>query len=176
MAHSRPSRSWRPAQHTPPTGARFGVLVFALSVGVFGAIVGWPAPSADSRAAEWSPAGLTDHEQARFAVCGVGRRINCVIDGDTFWYGGEKIRLADINAPEVTDPDCPRERQLGAAATARLRQWLNAGAFSLATSERDRDAYGRLLRTVTRDGASVGVVLVDEGLAEQWRGRRGSWC
>ncbi|MGZ3259320.1 MAG: thermonuclease family protein [Croceibacterium sp.] len=42
--------------------------------------------------------------------------------------------------------------------------------------DRDRDRYGRLLRTVTRGGASVGEELVREGLAEQWKGYRGNWC
>ena len=34
-------------------------------------------------------------------ICGFGRRINCVVDGDTLWLDGEKIRLDSINAPEV---------------------------------------------------------------------------
>ena len=57
---------------------------------------------------------------------------------------------------------------------------LNQGPFTLAPntdgSGRDRDPYGRLLRTVTRDRASLGETLVDEGLAEEWKGYRGSWC
>jgi micrococcal nuclease len=32
------------------------------------------------------------------------------------------------------------------------------------------------LRTVTRQGASVGEELVREGLAERWKGYRGNWC
>ena len=119
---------------------------------------------------------LRDTESARFDACGRGERINCVIDGDTFWYAGEKIRVADINTPEVSDPQCAREAQLGAQATARLQALLNQGAFTLESVDRDRDPYGRLLRTVTRDGASVGAVLVAEGLAEEWQGTRGGWC
>ena len=119
---------------------------------------------------------LRDTESARFDACGRGERINCVIDGDTFWYAGEKIRVADINTPEVSDPQCAREAQLGAQATARLQALLNQGAFTLESVDRDRDPYGRLLRTVTRDGASVGAVLVREGLAEEWQGPRGGWC
>ena len=119
---------------------------------------------------------LRDTESARFDACGRGERINCVIDGDTFWYAGEKIRVADINTPEVSDPQCAREAQLGAQATARLQALLNQGAFTLESVDRDRDPYGRLLRTVTRDGASVGAVLVREGLAEEWQGTRGGWC
>jgi hypothetical protein len=45
---------------------------------------------------------------------------------------------------------------------------LNQGAFTLEPIDRDR--YDRLLRTVTRDGESLGAMLVDEGLAEEWRG------
>lgn len=120
--------------------------------------------------------GTVDHESASFAICGSGARTNCVIDGDTFWYRGEKIRIADINTPEVSSPECASEATLGAAATERLHALLNAGPFTLEPIDRDRDRYGRLLRTVTRDGESLGAVLVDEGLAEEWRGRRGSWC
>ena len=119
---------------------------------------------------------LRDTESARFDACGRGERINCVIDGDTFWYAGEKIRVADINTPEVSDPQCAREAQLGERASARLLALLNQGAFTLETVDRDRDPYGRLLRTVTRDGASVGAVLVREGLAEEWQGYRREWC
>ena len=119
---------------------------------------------------------LRDTESARFDACGRGERINCVIDGDTFWYAGEKIRVADINTPEVSEPQCPREAALGARATTRLQALLNEGAFTLASVDRDRDPYGRLLRTVTRDGTSLGAVLVREGLAEEWRGRRSGWC
>ena len=122
------------------------------------------------------PGASPDRETARFDACGRGERINCVIDGDTFWYAGEKIRVADINTPEVSDPQCAREAQLGERASARLLALLNQGAFTLETVDRDRDPYGRLLRTVTRDGASVGAVLVREGLAEEWQGTRGGWC
>ena len=31
-------------------------------------------------------------------ICNHGRRINCVVDGDTLWLNGEKIRLDSINA------------------------------------------------------------------------------
>jgi micrococcal nuclease len=122
------------------------------------------------------PATSPDSESARFDDCGRGPRFNCVIDGDTFWYAGEKIRIADINTPEVSEPQCAREAQLGARASARLQALLNEGAFTLERADRDRDPYGRLLRTVTRGGTSVGAVLVREGLAEEWRGTRGGWC
>jgi endonuclease YncB( thermonuclease family) len=130
-------------------------------------------------AGEAAPSTLldrADREAASFARCGPGPRDNCVIDGDTFWYRGEKIRISDINTPETGKPGCVYEAQLGARATGRLVDLLNAGPFTLEAGERDRDTYGRQLRTVMRNGASVGAVLVDEGLAEPWRGTRSSWC
>ncbi|MBC2666772.1 thermonuclease family protein [Novosphingobium flavum] len=113
---------------------------------------------------------------AAFALCPEGPRTTCVVDGDTFWLAGEKIRIADINAPETHGARCPAEQARGDAATRRLIALLNAGPFELAPYARDRDRYGRLLRVVLRGGQSVGAKLVSEGLAEPWRGRRSSWC
>lgn len=113
---------------------------------------------------------------APFALCASGPRTTCVVDGDTFWLDGEKVRLADINAPETTGASCPAEARLGVAATRRLIVLLNAGHFVLQAGPRDRDRYGRLLRVAVRGGESLGARLVREGLAEEWRGRRGDWC
>jgi len=121
-----------------------------------------------------------DLETARFAPCTAQARVTCVDDGDTFWYCGAKIRVADIDTPEVSRPACPREAELGRAATARLTALLNAGPFTLAPWRPDRDRYGRLLRTVTRQGESLGMALVSEGLARPWLktgpGPGAGWC
>jgi endonuclease YncB( thermonuclease family) len=113
---------------------------------------------------------------AAFALCQAGPRTTCVVDGDTFWLDGEKVRIADINAPETHQAQCDYELQLGDAATRRLIGLLNQGPFTLEPWSRPRDRYGRLLMVVVRHGRSVGAELVREGLAEQWTGRRRSWC
>jgi endonuclease YncB( thermonuclease family) len=126
------------------------------------------------------PPHSPDREAARFGPCAGSHRVTCVVDGDTFWFRGAKVRLADINAPEVSRPACLREAELGRRATLRLTALLNAGPFTLAPNSdgtrRDHDRYGRLLRTAIRDGASLGDAMVGEGLAEPWKGRRGNWC
>ena len=99
-----------------------------------------------------------------------------MVDGDTIWYRGAKIRLADINAPEVSQPGCASEAVLGERATQRLTELLNAGPFLLQREGRDLDRYGRMLRVITRHGTSLGGTLEDKGLAEHWQGRRGDWC
>lgn len=42
--------------------------------------------------------------------------------------------------------------------------------------QRDEDKYGRKLRVVTREGRSIGAVLVQEGLARQWGDGRRNRC
>lgn len=130
--------------------------------------------AAAARGAE--PVGLPDREAAAFGPCAGPARVTCVVDGDTFWYRGLKIRLADINAPELGHPGCAHEARMAAAATRRLTDLLNAGPFTLAITGRETDRYGRALRVVMRGGESLGTVLEREGLAEHWQGRRGDWC
>ena len=113
---------------------------------------------------------------ATFALCAEGARTTCVVDGDTFWLNGEKVRIAVINAPETHSAGCPAEQALGDRATRRLIGLLNVGPFTLDIEGRATDRYGRSLRVVRRGGRSLGGQLVSEGLAEQWRGRRSDWC
>lgn len=98
-----------------------------------------------------------------------------IIDGDTFHYGGDKIRVADIDTPELRGR-CAYETQLAARATQRMDQLLRQGPFELQSVGRDEDRYGRKLRVVTRGGRSLGDQLVAEGLARTWSGRREPWC
>ena len=121
-----------------------------------------------------APAGRG--EAARFGFCHRGGGTNCVVDGDTFWMDGAKIRLADIDAPETHPSRCAEEERLGNAATQRLHALLNAGRVTLATAGRDTDRYGRKLRVAFANGRSIGGTLIAEGLARPWTGRRRPWC
>ncbi|MBY5502370.1 thermonuclease family protein [Rhizobium leguminosarum] len=105
-----------------------------------------------------------------------GQRITCVVDGDTFWFRGEKIRIADIDTPELSAPRCERERKRGLAAKQHLLVILNSGPLSFKVGARDEDRFGRKLRIVYWDQRSVGDILVAEGLARKWQGSRRSWC
>ena len=99
-----------------------------------------------------------------------------VIDGDTIDHAGTRIRIADIDTPEVRG-HCAYERALAARATSRMRALLAAGPFELhPTGMRDEDIYGRKLRIVTRGGRSLGDQMVAEGLARTWTGQREPWC
>jgi endonuclease YncB( thermonuclease family) len=99
-----------------------------------------------------------------------------VVDGDTFWFRGAKIRIADIDTPELSPPRCERERQRGMAAKQRLLEILNSGPLAFKSTARDEDRFGRKLRVVYRGDRSVGHILVAEGLARRWEGSRRGWC
>ncbi|MGO8253472.1 thermonuclease family protein [Rhizobium ruizarguesonis] len=118
-----------------------------------------------------------DMVSVRFEKCANGHRISCVIDGDTLWIDGTKVRVADIDAPEISEPKCASEFALGNRATERLVELVNQGPFELqAWPGRDTDRYGRTLRVLVRNGHSLGDILVSEGLARTWTGRREPWC
>lgn len=140
-----------------------------------GGLVGWPLLRAGTVATTRAPDPGTDVTR-RFGFCHRGGGTNCVVDGDTFWMDGERIRIADIDAPETHPPRCPDEARLGKAATQRLRALLNAGPVRMEIAGRDTDRYGRKLRVVRRGGRSLGAQLVKEGLAREWTGRRQPWC
>jgi endonuclease YncB( thermonuclease family) len=137
----------------------------AYGTGVFDGLGGQPAQAAAS-------AG----ERIQFSSCHVGGGYNCVVDGDTIWLKGQKVRIADIDTPETHDFRCPSEKELGDRATKRLQQLLNNGAVALQPIDRDEDRYGRKLRIVLVNGASVGDTLVGEGLARWYGSGRQPWC
>jgi Staphylococcal nuclease homologue len=110
-------------------------------------------------------------------LCGRWVQSQCVVDGDTIHYAGLKIRLEDIDAPETLQYKCEAELARGKRATNRLLELINAGPFEVVNrSGQDEDRYGRKLRTIERDGRSLGEILIAEGLARRWDGRRGGWC
>lgn len=116
-------------------------------------------------------------EHKNLPLCSGFFKQNCVIDGDTIRYDGMKIRLADIDTPETYEPGCPSEAALGKRATLRMQELINEGPFIVAdTGGRDEDKYGRKLRMITRNGRSLGDILIAEGLARPWGGARRSWC
>ncbi|WP_311044429.1 thermonuclease family protein [Rhizobium bangladeshense] len=122
-------------------------------------------------------ADVSGGPRMKYRNCTGGAHNNCIVDGDTLWSNGVKIRIADIDTPEVSEPRCAAEKALGDRATARLLELVNAGPFQMqAWPGRDEDKYGRKLRVLVRNGRSLGDILVSEGLARTWTGRRQPWC
>src|SRR5581483_4738299 len=117
---------------------------------------------------------------ARLPARGEPARIAYGVDGDTVELaGGERVRLVQIDTPEVYgSPEC-----YGEQASAVTRRLLPRGtAVRLYAEPRTDavDAYGRLLRYVfrVRDGLDVNVELVRVGAAAPYfyDGRRGRYA
>jgi micrococcal nuclease len=110
---------------------------------------------------------------AAMDFCSGPKRVTCVVDGDTFWLNGEKVRIMDIDAPEMGGA-CLDERQKSAAAAARLAELLSSGDIEL--QRQGKDFHKRTLAIVLVGGQNVGSVLIAENLARPWKGKRENWC
>jgi endonuclease YncB( thermonuclease family) len=98
-----------------------------------------------------------------------------IVDGDTFDYDGERIRVISLDTPEAGGrADCLAERMLGTLATQRAAALLYSGKVEI--DRRGRDQYGRTLAAVTIDGQDMAQTLIREGYGRPWRGRSEDWC
>lgn len=87
-----------------------------------------------------------------------------VIDGDSFlcdvdlgmfcWLRDQRIRLANVNAPELT------EARVQMMAT--LREWLEGKEITLATRKDRKEVHGRWLGTIYQ-----GDICVNDMIAEK---------
>lgn len=167
------SMSSKRSKEVSQSRTRHAITTTALAVAMVFALTATP-PGSAALAEALMPARLG---KATFRKCDGGNRTTCVVDGDTLWIDGVKIRVADIDTPEVSEPKCASELALGRRATSRLIDLLNQGPFELhAWQGRDEDRYGRKLRVLIRNGKSIGDMLVSEGLARTWVGQRQPWC
>ena len=88
-----------------------------------------------------------------------------VVDGDTLMVGNERVRLAAIDAPELSQT-CTRDgRQTACGRDARvaLQRLVAGGSIACRWSERDR--YGRLLGHCEAGGTDLNREMVRSGWA-----------
>ena len=90
-----------------------------------------------------------------------------VADGDTLTISGTRIRLTDIDAPEL-DQTCldagGRDWPCGRQASAQLRSHIRG--HDLTCQPKSLDQYGRTLATCTLpDGSNVNAWMVEQGWA-----------
>jgi micrococcal nuclease len=108
--------------------------------------------------------------------CGSETRVTCVVDGDTIWFEGEKIRMMGYDTPEPLTNICggQKERKLAALASNRLLELLNESQFTIERHGLDR--YGHVLAVVRIEGHDVGDILIAESLARSWPDGYEFWC
>lgn len=111
---------------------------------------------------------------APIKACGWLSR-TCLVDGDTGWQDGVKWRLESVDAPEMGNAACARERDLAAKSLDRLGALMTPG-YKIAWSGR-KDRFGRELVAITlADGRDAGKALIAEGLAQVWPNTGNIWC
>lgn len=112
-----------------------------------------------------TPAGLPGPAPTAIPDAATEATIEYVHDGDTlFLTDGRKVRLLDIDTPEIGDNlEC-----YGNEATDLLRQLLPEGTHVWVLAEaQPLDQYDRsLLQVFTDDGTLVNLVMVERGAAE----------
>ncbi|MBI1243750.1 MAG: thermonuclease family protein [Alphaproteobacteria bacterium] len=100
------------------------------------------------------------------------------IDGDTIACGRERVRILNIDTPELgSHARCAIEADLAEQARQMTAARLASGQVEIRPdAKRPRDRYGRTLAWVLVDGRDLGDELVAAGLARPWTGRRRPWC
>ena len=103
-----------------------------------------------------------------------------VIDGDTIDAGLDaniRLTLDDgraFDTPETFRPGCATEANLGAQATYRLKQLLQASEATKLNLSGRSCGFGRYCGSLRVDGTNVGERLIREGLAK--RSKNYDWC
>lgn len=99
------------------------------------------------------------------------------IDGDTVRDGGERYRVANLDAPEVgSHARCPEEQAAGEAARAEAAELIERARRVEAHPTGRRDRYGRVVAYIEIDGVDLGARLIERGLARPWYGRSSNYC
>ncbi len=105
------------------------------------------------------------------SMCKQGKkRITCIVDGDTLWLNGQKLRMRGYDTPEPYTNICGGdfERRLAAKASARFMELLNGNELQIVIGEHERKGSNRRLVDIYVGGRNVGEILVEERLARRW--------
>ena len=97
-----------------------------------------------------------------------GDTIDCDIDLGFDIMIHERVRFADINAPESRTRDL-EEKKRGLAAKARVQELLSEGTEFILRTQYDKiGKYGRVIGVIVlSDGEILNEMLVSEGHAER---------
>lgn len=100
-----------------------------------------------------------------------------VVDGDTLARGDVRLRLVNLDAPELGNrARCDAERRRGEGSRDYARA-LIASASSVVVHPSGRvDRYKRPLVRVSVDGRDFAALMIAAGHGRPWRGRSSDWC
>lgn len=104
-----------------------------------------------------------------------------VIDGDTIEVcnasGPERIRIANLDAPESFRPACAKEKLAGIQAKQAAIQFFVRPSVDLEIKRRIVDKYGRSVADVSVNGIDFRQHMIAEGHGVEWKfNEKHDWC
>jgi len=104
-----------------------------------------------------------------------------VIDGDTIEVcnasGPERIRIANLDAPESFRPACAKEKQAGVLAKQAAVQFFVRPNVDLDINRQSTDRYGRSVADVSVNGTDFRQYMIAAGHGVEWRkNKKHNWC
>ena len=102
-------------------------------------------------------------------------------DGDTCYvtYQGnnDKVRLLDLDTPEISYPKCEKEYTLGLEARNYINKLISDGEKIEFETEYNRDFFDRILAYIIVDGENVSKIMVLNGLGVVYdKNNKKDWC
>ncbi|QGP79881.1 nuclease [Sphingobium sp. CAP-1] len=149
-----------------PVGMVLGALIL---VGVAVLLLKDAFPDAGKAAKPIEPTSIFD----QFSLCDDPKANACVLSGNSYAWRGRAYRIAGISVPSQTDPQCEQEAQRARAARAALATMMNGGTFDSLPDPTDTDPAARIL---TRDGVSLGQIMILKGHARARTPGPVTWC
>lgn len=104
-----------------------------------------------------------------------------VIDGDTIEVcnvsGPERIRIANLDAPESYRPACSKEKFAGIAAKQAAIQFFVRPIVNLEINRHSKDRYGRSVADVSVNGKDFRQHMIVAGHGVEWKfNEKHDWC
>jgi len=87
----------------------------------------------------------------------------------------ERVRLVNVDAPELFSPSCDAERAQARRATEFTRAWLARGPVEIVVAT-ERKSWNRIIAYVRRGADDLGEALIAAGHARPCTGRKENWC
>lgn len=107
------------------------------------------------------------------------KRINKVIDGDTFDCTLDlgfdvlleaRVRMNGIDTPESRTRD-KEEKKFGLIAKKYLKEKLSDDILITTEVDNEKGKFGRILGTVWKDGININQLMIDENYAVAYHGQ-----
>ena len=102
-------------------------------------------------------------------------------DGDTCYVTvdgkNNKIRLLELDTPEISKPKCDKELELGLKARDYINDLIeNASSIEFKTEYKE-DYFGRILSHLIIDGEDVSAKIISNNLGVVYnRNNKKDWC